>query len=408
MRRYLFILHMAKRYLFAKKSHNIIHVITLLSGFAILVVSGALIIILSAFNGLEFKVMESLNLLDPPILASPSKSKFLVLNDSTENKLRNLASLEFLATTIEETALLAYGNQQMVGTVRGIDDHYLSLFPMKNHLVEGYANLYENGNPRAIMSEELARKLGIAIHNPYQKLTLYAPKPGKKNLNNPFNEVSLRIGGIVFLPHEANKSLLLIPKSLAEKLTGKEKAISNIQFSVANNHSIPSCKKEIAQLLGTDWTIKDRLEQHEAISKIMRGERWMVILIVAFILLIASFNLVSVQTLLIFEKKKDLGTLWSLGLDWADLKKIFIAHGALVAFLGGFFGILAGTTIVFLQKWSGIYKWNVFTGEAYPVIILPSDLAISFALVLGMGWLVSFWRMKILPRSAFRSAQLLK
>jgi len=408
MRTHLFSLRMAWRYLFARKTRNAINIITALSTLAISIVSAALIIILSAFNGLEWKILDSLNLLDPHILAEPASGKIAEFSLLQEKELTNLTELDGAAKVIEESALLAYGNRQLVAKIRGIQPIYIKQFSLNDWMVEGTADLNVRGQARALLGEEIADRLGIRIGDPFTRLQAFCPKPGKTDLLNPFREAKLEPGGVFFIPHEANKSLVLIPFETAERLTGISNGISSIHIQLHDEKSLPQARKKIQAILGDGWILKDRMEQHEAISKILKAEKFMVILIVAFILLIASFNLVSVQTLLIVEKQKDLGTLWSLGLPWPRIKHIFIWLGTLVSALGGLVGLSIGLAVVGTQQLSGWFKWNPATGEPYPVIIKLPDLAISLGLVLFIGWLICYWRMKRLSLSGLQAAQRLK
>jgi lipoprotein-releasing system permease protein len=408
MRTHLFSLRMAWRYLFARKTRNAINIITALSTLAISIVSAALVIILSAFNGLEWKILDALNILDPHILAEPAQGKTAILNDLSEQELKGLKELEGVAKIIEESALLAYGNKQLVAKVRGVQPVYMKMFDLNSWIVEGTGDLNIRGNPRAILGEEIADRLGVRIGDPFARLQAFCPKPGKTDLLNPFREARLEPGGVFFIPHEANKSLVIIPFEIAAQLTGTTNGVNAIHFMLKNEKELPSVRKKIQSILGEEWVLKDRMQQHEAISKILKAEKFMVILIVAFILLIASFNLVSVQTLLIVEKQKDLGTLWSLGLPWPGIKHIFIWLGTLVSALGGISGIGIGVFVVGSQQLTGWFKWNPATGEPYPVILKTPDLLLSFGIVVFIGWLICFWRMKRLSLSGLQAAQRLK
>ncbi len=392
MGRFLFSLRLAWRYLVSRKSRNVVHMITGLSLGAIFVVSAALVVILSAFNGLEDKIVASLNVLDPPLLAIPVSGKTAAVSPEQWNQLLALPEVQGVSRILEESVLLMYGSEQMVAVVRGVDEHYLDLFQFSNHMVEGEAALFSRGNPGALMGEALADRLGLRIDDPFTRLQLYAPKSGKVDLFQPFRELVLPPAGVFFIPQEANRNLCLIPLEAAAQLFGKKGEVSALHLVTKPGKSVRKLKPVVAEILGENWMLQDRLEQHEAIHKILRAEKLMVLLIVGFILLIASFNLISVQTLLLVEKQKDLRILWSMGAEWADIRKIFMLLGTLVSALGGFFGVIFGLVIVGLQWWTGWYRLNEV--EAYPVVVKGMDVLVVLTMVMSLGALVSWWRMR--------------
>jgi lipoprotein-releasing system permease protein len=178
----------------------------------------------------------------------------------------------------------------------------------------------------------------------------------------------------------------------AAQLFGKQGEVSALHLVTRPGISAQKLKPAVADILGEGWLLQDRLEQHEAIHKILRAEKLMVLLIVGFILLIASFNLISVQTLLLVEKQKDLRILWSMGAEWADLRKVFTLLGTLVSALGGFFGVVFGLAVVGLQWFTGWYRLN--EAEPYPVVVKGWDVLVVLAMVMSLGALVSWWRMR--------------
>jgi lipoprotein-releasing system permease protein len=392
MGRFLFSLRLAWRYLVSRKSRNVVHMITGLSLGAIFVVSAALVVILSAFNGLEDKIVSSLNVLDPPLLALPASGKTAQVSQEQWNQILDLPQVEGGAQILEESVLLMYGSEQMVAVVRGVDANYLNLFEFSNHMVEGDAALNDRGRPGVLMGEALADRLGLRMDDPFTRVQLYAPKSGKVDLFQPFRELVLPPAGVFFIPQEANRNLCLIPLEAAAQLFGKPGEVSALHLVTRPGISAQKLKPAVAEILGEGWLLQDRLEQHEAIHKILRAEKLMVLLIVGFILLIASFNLISVQTLLLVEKQKDLRILWSMGAEWADLRKVFTLLGTLVSALGGFFGVVFGLAVVGLQWLTGWYRLN--EAEPYPVVVKGLDVLVVLAMVMSLGALVSWWRMR--------------
>ncbi len=366
--------------------------ITGLSLGAIFVVSAALVVILSAFNGLEDKIVSSLNVLDPPLLALPASGKTAQVSQEQWTQILDLPQVEGGAQILEESVLLMYGSEQMVAVVRGVDANYLNLFQFSNHMVEGEAALNDRGRPGVLMGEALADRLGLRMDDPFTRVQLYAPKSGKVDLFQPFRELVLPPAGVFFIPQEANRNLCLIPLDAAAQLFGKQGEVSALHLVTRPGISAQKLKPAVADILGEGWLLQDRLEQHEAIHKILRAEKLMVLLIVGFILLIASFNLISVQTLLLVEKQKDLRILWSMGAEWADLRKVFTLLGTLVSALGGFFGVVFGLAVVGLQWFTGWYRLN--EAEPYPVVVKGWDVLVVLAMVMSLGALVSWWRMR--------------
>lgn len=366
--------------------------ITGLSLFAIFVVSMALVVLLSAFNGLENKIISSLNLLDPPLLVVPAEGKTQALKEDQVQAISELPEVKGLSRVLEENMLILYGSEQIVGLVRGVDRNYPEIFGFQQYMVEGDARLFREGLPAVLMGEAFADRIGLRLNDPFTPFQLFAPKSGKTDLLQPFREKSLVPGGVFFIPQEANRNLLIVPIRVVEELTGRSSGeISSLHIITHSGDAGWAFKKKVKEILGENWELKDRLEQHDAINKILRAEKLMVTLIVGFILLIASFNLVSVQTLLIVEKQKDLRILWSMGAEWKSIRRIFTLLGTLVSVLGGVLGVILGLLIVLLQRLTGWFKLNEY--EPYPVVVQFSDVLMALLMVIFIGWLVSWWRM---------------
>jgi lipoprotein-releasing system permease protein len=399
---------MAWRYLFSKKSRNAIHLITGLSMLAIGVVSAALVILLSAFNGLEWKVIGMFDLLDPPLLVQPAEGKRQELSAEQEAALNQHPDLAGFSRVLEESVLFTYGTQQKVGQIKGIEPIFLEQVALDTLLISGSLPKPQSKGPaQTLLGQGLATSLGIRIGEPFKQLVAYCPKSGGIDLFQPFRDLSLKPSGIFFVPQESNETLALLGLEEAQKLTGSGKKISAIYLYPKSGADLIPVQEQVMQLLGEGWTVKNRLEQHALIYKILRTEKLAVFLIVAFIMLIASFNLMSVQTLLVVEKRKDLMVLWSLGAHAGMLRSIFTLLGTLVSFLGCIAGMLLGLAVVGLQALTGWYPLNA-AGEPYPVVVYFSDLALVFATVFSVGLLISWWRMQLVKFKKEDAIQVLK
>ena len=372
-------LFIANRYLLAKKSHNLINIITWISIIGISVGSFALIVVLSAFNGLEQVISDMNNRLAPDIQVAPVKGKTIDLTTFPMGEIKGIQGVADVMPTITEDALFRANDKQHIGQVKGVS--------------EGYQDV-KTGH--AVPGSGVAWHLGINAYDPYALMRVYVPKRGnasQMSLENGFNTDVLTVESVFTTQQELDEKLVLVPYEwLSELLEYHDKA-SNVELFLADNASVNKIKKEVKALLGEGFTVKDQQEQQATLYKIMRSEKWAVYVILTFILILATFNVVGSLSMLMIDKRKDTEILRAMGADNRLIQRIFMNEGLLISVAGGIIGLLLGIVLVLLQERFGFVKFGSggnYIVDAYPVLLKLKDVLLIFATILLVGCTSAF------------------
>jgi lipoprotein-releasing system permease protein len=385
-------LYIAKRYLFAKKSRNAINIISAVSVAGVTVGTMALIIILSVFNGLETMVSAIFNTFDPDIKITAAEGKTFVVDTSRLKLLSGVEGLSCYSLTIEENALLKYGDRQFIATIKGVDDNYAMVTNIDSSMWEGdFILKSDKGRPYAIPGIGVAQYLGIRV-NFLTPLNIYVPRrTGNSNLNpeDAFSRKFIFPSGIFEVEKEYDSKYVYIPIEFARELTEIKDGVSSIEVKFAEQADTRLVQKKIIQIFGKGFIVQNRYEQQEIFYKVMQSERLAIFFILTLILIIASFNIVGSLTMLIIEKERDIEILKSLGADNNLIRKIFIFEGWMISIIGAFTGIILGFTICWLQQTYGLVKLqsNSLIMDSYPVVMKIKD----FIVVPGTVLLIGFW-----------------
>ena len=390
-------LFIANRYLLGKKSQNLINIITWISIVGIGVGSFALIVVLSAFNGLEQVISSMNNRLTPDIQVAPVKGKTLDLTAFPLGKIKEMPGVAHVAPTLTEDALFRVDDKQHIGQVKGVGTEYQEVDRM-HEVVPGETGmlLSEDGHNFAIPGKGVAWRLGINAYNPYAMLRVYVPKRGnasQMSLENGFNADVLTIQSVFVTQQEIDEKLVLVPYEwLSNLLEYKDKA-SNVELFLEPKAEVSQIKKEVKALLGDGFTVKDQQEQQETFYKIMRSEKWAVYVILTFILILATFNVVGSLSMLMIDKRKDTEILKSMGADNHLIQKIFMNEGLLISVAGGVIGLLLGIVVVLLQQQFGFVKFGSggnYIVDAYPVVLKLKDVLLIFTTIFVVGCTSAF------------------
>ena len=402
-------LFIANRYLLAKKSHNLINIITWISILGISVGSFALIVVLSAFNGLE-KVISSMNgRLTPDLQIAPVKGKTIDLTTFPLGQLKDIQGVEYVVPTITEDALFRANDKQHIGQVKGVGLEYEEIKRI-NGIVFGENDLLlstENYD-FAVPGAGVAWYLGINAYNPYAMMRVYVPKRGNAtlmSLENSFNSDVLNVRSVFSTEQEQDEKLVLVPFDWLSELLEYEKKASNVEIFALSSVDMNKVKKEVKAIIGEDFTVKNQQEQQETLYKIMRSEKWAVYVILTFILILATFNVVGSLSMLMIDKRKDTEILKSMGADNRLIQRIFMNEGLLISVAGGLIGLLLGIILVLLQQQFGFVKFGTggnYVVDAYPVLLKLKDVLLIFATILVVGCTSAF----LTVRHALRKSSL--
>lgn len=407
MARLLFSFHIAWRYLWSKQNKNVVHLITWICISAIAVVTAALVILLSAFNGLEGKITDVFATLSPPVIAQPAQGKRLELSPETFQALQAIPGTAYTVRACEESALATYGKQQRVCRIRGVDSTYFLASKMVDLPWQGETPEKGLKTGQVVMAEGLAYLLEFESGHSLKTLQLHCPKSGGIDVLNPFREMQPSVSAFFYLQDELNSALVIGRLDEVQELTGAGNRLTALYLYPKQQVSINAWKSEVQTVLGPKWKLKTREQQHAAVYQILKSEKMAVLIIIGFILLIASFNLASVQTLLAVEKRKDVTLLWALGIHFGQARQLFALVGAWITLIGSGIGLLLGLLVVAAQKSWGFFPMNAL-GEPFPVQVLWLDIGLIISLVLVIGLLVSSWRAATLRFSSHSAIRYLK
>ena len=398
----------AKRYLFSRKSRNIINVISWISLAGIGIGTMALIIVLSIFNGIDGLIKSMFSSFDPDLKISLVEGKTFSPDTQSFHQIQNDPSVAVWCEVLEENALLRYRDNQDPATLKGVSDNFRILSRIDSVLVDGDFRLQEDNRPLAIVGSELAYTLGIGL-NFINPIHIYVPRRTKSTIINPlnaFNHKMLFPSGVFSVQQEYDSKYLIIPIEFCRDLLGFDDEVSAIEIRVAEDQSVDRVKEEMQEILGPEFKVQDRYEQHAYFYKVMASEKWAIFLILGFILVIASFNTVSSLTLLLLEKKKDMHILQSMGAQSSRIRLIFLTEGLLMTFIGIFSGLALGSFLCWLQITFGIIRFPAsgsYVTDVYPVSMVALDFVLVGIMVAIIGFLASIIPVRILGKRYFSS-----
>jgi len=398
-----FSFYIAKRYLFARKSKNVINIISAISVVGVSIGTMALIVILSVFNGFDNLVQSLFNSFDPDIKITIKEGKTFSSGAERIQNLKKLKGVLYMSEIIEENALLKYGDRQFIATVKGVSDEFLNMSGIDSMIIDGEFILKENKNNYAVIGQGVAINLAVGL-NFITPINIYVPKRTEKISFNPEKAFSLKYifpSGIFAIQQDFDSKYIIVPIDFARDLLDYTNEVSAIEIKLDPAFNQAEIQKEIKNYLGTGYEVKNRFEQQELLYKIMKSEKWAIFLILTFILIIASFNVIGSLTMLIIEKKKDIETLRSLGTNLSVLRKIFLFEGWMISILGAILGLMTGTTICWIQQHFGLIKLKgsgSFVIDTYPVSMEFPDFIYVFLTVLFIGYLAAWYPVRYISR----------
>ena len=403
-------LYIAKRYLFSKKSHNAINVISGVSVCGVALATLALVCTLSVFNGFQDLVSTFFTAFDPELKITAASGKVFDGHDIRIDKLRDLPEIEVFSESLEDNAMVQYNGKQAMVVIKGVEDNFSHLTAIDSILYgRGEMVLYDEIVDYAIPGVELTSILGTGIRF-LDPLEVYAPKRGIQiNVANPassFNVSFLHSSGLVFAVNQQkyDASYILTSLKFARNLFQYDTEVSSIELKLKKGVNIEAFADKISGVLGDEFIVQNRYEQQADTFRIMQVEKLISYLFLTFILLVACFNVIGSLSMLIIEKKNDVVTLRALGADDRLVSRIFLFEGCLISFLGALVGVVLGLTLCLVQQEFGILTLGsgasagAFVVDAYPVSVHWQDVLLILVTVLIIGFLSVLYPVKFFSR----------
>jgi len=395
--------YIARRYLFAKKTRHAINIISGISVGGVTIGTMALIIILSAFNGLDNLVRSLFNTFDPDLKITVAEGKTFSSEQENIKKLKAHEGILYLSEVIEENALLRYGEKQYIATIKGVGDDFVKMSGIDSMVYDGEFLLKDQKNSYAIVGQGIASTLSMGL-NFITPIQIYVPKRTKNVILTPdkaFNRKYIFPSGIFAIQQDFDSKYIIVPIDFARELLDYTVELSSIELKIDPSYNQDRVQKELQTLLGNEFEVKNRYEQQEFVYKIMQSEKWAIFLILTFILIIASFNIIGSLSMLIIEKKKDIETLRNLGANLKLIRKIFLLEGWMISILGAISGLILGSIICTLQQQFGLVKiqgGESFVIDTYPVSMEIPDFLFVFLTVLLIGYLAAWYPVRYITR----------
>ena len=403
-------LYIAKRYLFSKKSHNAINVISGVSVCGVALATLALVCTLSVFNGFQDLVSTFFTAFDPELKITAASGKVFDGHDIRIVKLRDFPEIEVFSESLEDNAMVQYNAKQAMVVIKGVEDNFSHLTAIDSILYgRGEMVLYDEIVDYAIPGVELTSILGTGIRF-LDPLEVYAPKRGTQiNVANPassFNVSYLHSSGLVFAVNQQkyDASYILTSLKFARNLFQYDTEVSSIELKLKKGVNVEAFADKISGVLGDEFIVQNRYEQQADTFRIMQVEKLISYLFLTFILLVACFNVIGSLSMLIIEKKNDVITLRALGANDRLISRIFLFEGCLISFLGALVGVVLGLTLCLVQQEFGILTLGsgasagAFVVDAYPVSVHWQDVLLILVTVLIIGFLSVLYPVKFFSR----------
>ena len=394
-------LHIAWRYLFSKKGHNAINIVSGVSAAAVGVVAAAMVCVLSVMNGFGALVEHMFSEFDPEIRITPAQGKSFRLDTLPVQQVLALPFVQAASQVVEETALVRYKDHQQPARIMGVDTVFQHITHIDSILSDGYFSVYDGAFERCVMGRGLAAQIGINAHF-VGAVHLYAPKRLERvNMLRPddafLHETAFMAGIFAVNQTTYDDQLLLVSLPLARRLFQYDTLmVTSLELQLASDSRLSArrMKTQLRECLGDGYIVADRYEQQADFFRILKIEKLLTALLLAFILLIACFNVIGSLSMLIIDKQEDIRILQHLGATNQTIRRTFLYEGWLITTLGALFGLLIGLAVCLLQQNYGLLKLGSgadYVISAYPVLVQAGDVLAVAAIVLLMGFLAAYY-----------------
>lgn len=388
----------AKRYLISRKKHHVINVISLISLIGITVGTAALIVVLSVFNGMEDLIIKNFNSFNPDFLITKKEGKSFPISEINKSQIYNIKGVTSVEEVISDLVLFSYDDKQYIVFLKGVSPQYVQDFGLKDIIEEGKFEWSSQNDDVALVGSMIASDMNLGLSQ-NKLLKVYYPKRHKTSFANPtdaFNTQFLYPTGVFSSYTDYDHKYIFASINFVRDLTDYQDEVTQIEIKIKNHSDQKRIQKSLKTLLGDSFNVKNKYEQEELMFKTMKIEKLATFSILAFILLIAAFNVVGSLTMLILEKKQDFKIWYSFGASENFIKRIFLIEGMLLSLLGGLAGMVIAFIICFIQ-----WKFHVITLpnadvtdyviNYYPVLMQASDflcvLLIIVVISLTASWL---------------------
>ncbi|EJG01011.1 ABC transporter permease [Flavobacterium sp. F52] len=384
-----FPLYIAKRYIFSSSKNNAINIINRIASMGIIVGTMALFVVLSVFSGLKVFSLSFTNEIDPDLKLTSTYGKSFLITPDQEKQIKEIEGVASYTKIIEERVLFLFKDKQQVTYLKGVDSLYPVVNDIKKKLFNG--QWLKPDSFQVVIGYGLAQNFSMGILDFENPLQIFAPKPGKGGIENPeeaFNKTDVLPVGIYSISEDLDSKYVFADLGLVQELLMyKHNQISGLEFKLKENADESAIKAELNSIFKNKITLKNRAQLNESLYKMLNTENIAVYLIFTLVIIVALFNLIGALIMMILEKKGNLKTLFNLGSDIGDLRKIFLLQGTLLSVFGGLIGLVLGIILVILQQ---KFELIMITPTlAYPVVFTVENVIIVMTTIISLGFIAS-------------------
>ncbi len=386
-----FPLYIAKRYLFSKSSNNAINIITIIAAIGVVVGSMSLFIVLSGFSGLKDFSLQFTNVFDSDLKVFPESGKTLVFTKNEEDQLKRIEGIAEYSKVIEERVFLHFSGKNHIAYIKGIDNQYDKVNPIDSILM--YGAWFDADNYEVVVGLSTASKLSTGIRDYNEFLEIYVPRPGTGQINtmdptSAFKKESVVVTGVYQVNEDLDSKYVFSDIDFARNLLSLDSSlVSSIEIKLAPQASEKNVRHEISKIFSEKTIIKNRIQQNDALYKMLNTENIAVYLIFTLVLIISLFNVIGSIIMMILDKRSNIKTLYNLGASLKDIRRIFFLQGTLMCVLGGFLGIVLGIIVTLLQlRFDLVMITNTLP---YPIKLKLINIIVVFATICVLGIIAS-------------------
>ncbi len=386
-------LRIALRYLFSKKTHNAVNVISMISVAGVAVATAAIVVVLSVFNGFERLALDQMSVISPPLSVVPSTGKAIADADNLVKSIERLVPGAAVIPTVTEQALAVVGDRQKPVEIKGVTPAWFAVTDLAGYMIDGQASNGGSEGPWAYADMSVGVAVGLRAHpGAYEFLNIYVPRRlGRISPANPyaaFRGDSLVVASVFQTGHASHdENLVVMPLDRVRRLLDYGSEATSIE--VWADGDLDRLATAIEALSPGDIRVLNRMKQEGHTFAMISIEKWITFLMLSFILLIASFNIISTLSLLVIEKEGNLAVMRAMGATERQVSGIFSIEGWLVSLSGGMAGVLIGSALTLAQQWGGFVKLNGDASslviDAYPVELRLADILVVVGLVAVIG-----------------------
>ena len=382
-------LYIAKRYLFSKSKNNAINIITGIASLGIIVGTLSLFVVLSVFSGLRDFSLSFTNTIDPDIKIIPLKGKSFFITPKQEKEIAAIEGVASYSKVVEERVLFLFDGKEQVTYLKGVDSKYSNTNTISKNLFSG--NWLHHKTAEVVVGYGISQKLSLGLFDFNNALEVYVPRKGKTVIESEaeaFNKSTLIPVGIYAVNEDIDGKYVFSDINLAQELLDyKSNEVSGIEIKISPKGNETSIIEKIGSVFDTNVEIKNRAQLNATLYKMLNTENIAVYLIFTLVIIIALFNLIGALIMMILEKKSNLKTLYNLGAEISDLKKIFLLQGGMLTFFGGILGLVLGIIVVLIQQH---FKLIMITESLpYPIIFNFQNVLLVFGTIVSLGLMSS-------------------